>query len=149
MKRLLVYLDNCCFNRPYDDQSQIRISLETQAKLYVQKLIIDKKIDFAYSYISRYENSQNPYEIRRNAISDFFKKASVYISENNADDIQAKAAEIMKTGIKAKDAIHIACAIFGKSDVFLSTDDRLLKYRSDEIVLRNPIDFLRGMEEFL
>ena len=32
-----IYLDNCCFNRPYDDQTQIRISLETQAKLYVQE----------------------------------------------------------------------------------------------------------------
>ena len=31
---LKVYLDNCCYNRPYDDQSQLRISLETQAKLY-------------------------------------------------------------------------------------------------------------------
>lgn len=34
-----VYLDNCCYNRPYDDQTQIRISLETQAKLYIQDLI--------------------------------------------------------------------------------------------------------------
>ncbi len=37
-----IYLDNCCFNRPYDDQSQLRISLETQAKLYVQNLIKEK-----------------------------------------------------------------------------------------------------------
>lgn len=34
-----IYLDNCCFNRPYDDQTQIRISLETQAKLYLQDLV--------------------------------------------------------------------------------------------------------------
>ena len=39
-----IYLDNCCFYRPYDDQTQIRISLETQAKLYVQDLV--KKKDF-------------------------------------------------------------------------------------------------------
>lgn len=29
-----IYLDNCSYNRPYDDQSQLRISLESQAKLY-------------------------------------------------------------------------------------------------------------------
>lgn len=29
-----VYLDNCCYNRPYDDQTQLRISLESQAKLH-------------------------------------------------------------------------------------------------------------------
>lgn len=27
-----VYLDNCCFNRPYDSRSQMRVPLETQAK---------------------------------------------------------------------------------------------------------------------
>ena len=37
--KMRIYLDNCCFNRPYDDQSQLRISLETQAKLYIQGMI--------------------------------------------------------------------------------------------------------------
>ena len=30
-----VYLDNCVFNRPFDDQSQLLISLQTQAKLAI------------------------------------------------------------------------------------------------------------------
>jgi len=34
-----VYLDNCCFNRPYDDQGFLSIYLETQAKLSIQDLI--------------------------------------------------------------------------------------------------------------
>ncbi len=149
MGKVLVYLDNCCFNRPYDDQSQIRINLETQAKLYIQKLIVDQKIELVYSYMSRYENSQNPFKIRKDTIANFFRKASVYVSEDNADIIQNNASEIMKTGIKAKDAIHIACAIFGKADIFLSTDIRLLKYKTDEIKLMNPTAFLSEMEEIL
>jgi hypothetical protein len=40
---MLIYLDNCCFNRSYDDQSHYRVNLETQAKLYVQEQILDKK----------------------------------------------------------------------------------------------------------
>jgi hypothetical protein len=28
-----LYLDNCSFNRPFDDQSQLKIRLETEAKL--------------------------------------------------------------------------------------------------------------------
>jgi len=32
MERLKIYLDNCCYNRPYDDQSQLKVSLEAQAK---------------------------------------------------------------------------------------------------------------------
>jgi len=27
---MLVYLDNCCFNRPFDDQSQLRVQLEAE-----------------------------------------------------------------------------------------------------------------------
>ena len=34
-----VYLDNCAYNRPYDDQSQVKIELETQAKLKIQRMI--------------------------------------------------------------------------------------------------------------
>ena len=32
-----VYLDNCCYNRPFDDQAQIKVLLETLAKLDIQQ----------------------------------------------------------------------------------------------------------------
>ena len=28
---MLLYLDSCCFNRPFDDLSQIRVRLEAEA----------------------------------------------------------------------------------------------------------------------
>ena len=28
-----VYLDNCCYNRPFDDQSQVKVRLETISKM--------------------------------------------------------------------------------------------------------------------
>lgn len=142
-----IYLDNCCLNRPYDDQTQIRISLETQAKLYVQDMIKKRKIDLATSYVLWYENSQNPYETKRISIGEFLQKNSVeYIDTDRADEIRLKAEEIMKTGIKTKDAYHIACAIRSSCDCFLTTDDRLLKYRTSEIQIMNPIDFIRRLE---
>lgn len=147
MKKMLVYLDNCCYNRPYDDPSQIKVNIEAQAKVYIQKMITDKKLDLAYSYMSRYENSQNPFLIRREAISDFFKNAIVYVGEENSEIINEKAAKIMETGIKYKDAVHISCAIFAKADVFLSTDTRLLKFTTNEISLMNPLIFVNEMEE--
>jgi len=63
-----IYLDNCCFNRPFDDQSQIRIRLESEAKLYIQEQISNNDIELAWSYILDYENSLNPYEERMNVI---------------------------------------------------------------------------------
>jgi len=52
MPKLKIYLDNCTYNRPFDDQSQIMIALETEAKRYIQQLILDSKIDLVYSFIS-------------------------------------------------------------------------------------------------
>ena len=55
-----IYLDNCCFNRPYDDQRQISVSLDTQAKLYVQDKIKARELELVTSFVLNYENSQNP-----------------------------------------------------------------------------------------
>ncbi|MBQ5569791.1 MAG: hypothetical protein IIT45_05035, partial [Treponema sp.] len=63
-----IYLDNCCYNRPYDDQSYLSISLETQAKLLVQSLVKEKHLELASSFILDYENSCNPYMDRKTAV---------------------------------------------------------------------------------
>ncbi len=142
-----VYLDNCCYNRPYDDQSYLRISLECQAKLSIQASIKNGEIELATSYMTYFENSQNPYEMRRRNILDFQdKNATVFLSEESDPVVTKKALEIEKTGIKHKDACHIACAIYTGCDYFITTDDRLLKYKTDEIKLVNPVDYIREVE---
>ncbi len=52
----------------------------------------------------------------------------------------------MNTGVKTKDALHVACAIIGGAEYFLSTDIRLLKYNTNEIKLVNPIEFVSNLE---
>ena len=141
MNKVSVYLDNCCYNRPYDDQTQIKISLETQAKLHIQKLIVEKRLNLVYSYISVYENSKNPNIARQLSISDFFNHASVFVDVSKSDKVAEIATDIMKTGVKKMDALHVASAIIGKADYFLTTDIRLLKYSTDKIQIMNPIDF--------
>ena len=54
-----VYLDNCCFNRPFDDQSHLTIHLETRAKLMIQDLIKDERLELIGSFILDYENHAN------------------------------------------------------------------------------------------
>ncbi len=142
-----VYLDNCCYNRPYDDQTQLRISLETQAKLFVQEQIKNNTIELATSYILLYENSENPYEMRKKSILEFIQSnSSVHIDFDRAEEVALKADEIMTTGVKMKDAYHVACAILSASDYFLTTDKRLLKYETSEIAMMNPIDFIGELE---
>jgi len=122
--------------------------LETQAKLYVQELVKKEKLELVTSYVLWYENSQNPYETKRIAIGEFIQRNSTdYVDIDVADIIQLRAEEIIRTGIKVNDAYHVACAIYASCDYFLTTDKRLLKYRTDEIELLNPIDFLEKLED--
>lgn len=143
-----VYLDMCCYNRPYDDQSQIKVSLETQAKLHIQDLIQKKHLELVTSYMLRYECGQNPYEMRRRAIMQFVDThATAYVGLERKDEIVSMATEIMSTGIKFKDACHVASAVYANCEYFISTDKRLLKYKTDQIKLVNPIDFVTGTED--
>lgn len=146
MRRISVYLDNCWFNCPYDELDQPKVLLETQAKMYIQKMIIDKKLDIIYSYISEYENSRNPNDFNKSSISDFFSNAVVYVDYLHKDEIQAEMNEIIKTGVKEMDALQVASAIIGKADYFLTTNKRLLKYQTDKIHIINPIDFVCDVE---
>ena len=143
-----VYLDNCCYNRPYDDQSQLRISLETQAKLYVQESIKQGKIQLVTSYVLIYEISKNPHITNRWNIMNYINKySSEYVSEKNKEKAAEIALSIQETGVKKLDALHVACAIISGADYFLTTDKRLLKYSSDRIKIVNPIDYINETEE--
>ena len=145
---MLIYLDNCCYNRPYDDQSQLTISLETQAKLYIQNLVKKDKMKLAVSYILVYEISKNPHITNRWNILNYINAYSdKYVSENNKETAEKIAVPIQATGVKRMDALHVACAIIAKADYFLTTDKRLLKYKSEKIKIINPIDFIKEMEE--
>lgn len=142
-----VYLDNCCYNRPYDDQTQLRISLESQAKLQIQSMIRNKDIELASSYVLIYENSKNPFESRKSAIKDFVKEnISTYIDIDKADEVKRIADGIIATGVKTADAHHVACAIIAECNYFLTTDDRLLKFKTDKLEIVDPTEFIRIWE---
>jgi len=51
-------------------------------------------------------------------------------------------------GVKSKDALHIACAIEGKAEYFLTTDDKLLKKLAEtkELIVINPVNFIPILE---
>ncbi|MDR2180399.1 MAG: hypothetical protein LBP21_08830 [Synergistaceae bacterium] len=120
--------------------------MESQAKIHIQRLILENKLELVVSYVSRFENIANPYITRRDAINNFFSKAKFYIDYNFSENIEKHAESIMESGIKEKDALHIACTIEGKCQYLITTDDRGLKYSSLKIKICNPIDFLRELE---
>jgi len=142
-----IYLDNSCFNRPFDDQKQLRIQLETEAKLAIQERIFQKEIELTWSYILDFENEANPFEQRRIAIKGWKNYASLNTDETK--EITGKAEWFHQMGIKSKDSIHLACAISMQCEYFLTTDDELIKKASGikEIKVTDPISFIKEATE--
>jgi len=136
-----VYLDNCCFNRPFDDQVSLVVRLETEAKLHVQELVRQGMIDLIWSFVLDYENAAHPFEEVRSRIAEWKKLA---IADCNLSDEIADAARVlMKIGLRQADASHLACAIHLGADCFLTTDKKVLNKQIHGIEILNPIDFVR------
>jgi len=111
---MLIYLDNCCLNRPFDDQKQIRIHIETEAKLFIQEGILLDKFQLAWSYILDYENAANPFPKRKETIANWKKRAVA--DTDQTQSLLELASKLNTSGIKVKDALHIASSIVMKCD---------------------------------
>jgi len=145
METLKIYLDICAYNRPFDDQSQMKIRLETEAKLFIQAAVRNGEYSLCWSFMLDYENSKSPYEEKRSAIAPWKKIADDFCPPN--ESIRSRGKEIMECGIKSNDALHIACAIENRCDYFITTDKKLTNKNFENIKIINPIDFVRETED--
>jgi predicted nucleic acid-binding protein len=141
---LRVYLDMCCFNRPYDDQSQLKVRLETDAKLSIQSKIASGEYQLVWSYILDFENEQNPFLAKKVSIADWKTLASLDVDET--DEIAAFAESLSAIGIKPQDALHIACAKASKCDYFITTDRKVLNKTVEGIEIISPIRFIEEVD---
>jgi predicted nucleic acid-binding protein len=140
-----VYLDTSVYNRLYDDQSQAKIYLETQAVLIILNFIESKQIESVNSSVLIYENKKNPFSLKQKAIELYLKKATFkqFVSET----IRQRAKELESAGIKPIDALHVASFEASKSDYFITCDRRLLnRCQALAIPAINPIDFIKELD---
>ena len=142
-----VYLDNCCYNRPFDEQTQLKVLLETEAKLRVQSLMRNGDIEYVWSDILSQEVFDNPFPHRREKILEW-RHGAVCTVEMTTDVI-ADADELAEKGLKAADALHVASAAAADCDYFITTDIRLLRrirqFKMTRIL--NPMEFLLEVED--
>jgi predicted nucleic acid-binding protein len=139
-----VYLDNCAYNRPFDDQRDIIIHIETEAKLVIQQMIKDDELELIWSEILDYENNDNPFEERRLKIADWEAYASYKVDIN--DEIIEKARTYIGTGLRQKDAVHIASAVDAGGDYFITVDKKILNKSIRDITVIHPVEFLRRLQ---
>lgn len=138
-----LYLDNCMFNRPFDDQSNIKILLEAEAKLKIQENIRLGLYKLVWSYVLDYENEKNPFRERREQISKWRNYAKIDIEADEA--LINLAQSLNQLGLKKFDSLHVSCAIKANADYFLTTDKGILKKADTikDIQVKDPIDFIR------
>ena len=142
MTKSKIYLDCCCFNRPYDKQNQLRISLETQAKVDIQHRIAIDEFELVVSKMLFHENSLNRNQEARSYIEHFMLDYGSTLVVCSSREVVDLRDEIASTGIKNADATHIASAILSHCDYFITTDDHILRYVTDRIKILNPVQFI-------
>jgi PIN domain len=142
---LRVYLDTSVYNRPFDDQTQPRIWLETLALAVILQMIETGEIQLVSSSVVSYENSCNPFPIRKRWVTRCLQLAAQ--SQHVDERIRARAQELEMEGIGAIDALHLACAEAAESQYFLTCDDRVVRRYSGSMQVLNPVNFVMSTTE--
>ena len=120
-----VYLDMCCLKRPFDDQSDARIQLESLAVDTILQMCGAGQHELVTSDALRFENSRNPNAQRRE-----FAEASLALASQDQPHsvaVEQRAAVWQNAGVGLLDALHLASAEVASAEVFATCDDVLLK----------------------
>lgn len=141
-----LYLDVSCLNRPFDDQSQVRIRLETEAIT----LILERLDSGLWTQVS-----SEMALIEINAIADVDRRTRVRLLLPEETEILKlttstfqRVAALQRLGFKPADALHVAAAEEAGANVLLSCDERLCRlarrHRNKlKVRVANPLDWLR------
>lgn len=143
-----IYLDVCCLNRPFDDQSQPRIRLEAQAVLAILDRVGEGKWEWVSSDAVDLEIGKSLDKERSDRVRLLTGVVSRTVSIEADQTNRARHLEAL--GFHVFDALHVACAESAQVDVMLTTDDRLLRVArrlKDILQVRvgNPLQWLEEM----
>jgi predicted nucleic acid-binding protein len=144
---MTIYLDVSCLNRPFDDQSQGRIRLESEAVTILLDGIDSGMWQQVSSRMAEIELTAIKDDIRRRRVLQLLSASRIDLSAAIFD----RARELVVLGLHAADAVHVAAAESLNADVLLTCDDRFLRrarHIADELRVRiaNPVDWLKEQD---
>jgi predicted nucleic acid-binding protein len=136
-------MDNCCLNRPFDNQANLRVHLEAEAIKTIIRLIEQQQWQLISSKILKFEISKIADESRKKELMLIESLASEIIQINPL--IATRANEFESFGIQSFDALHLACSE-NNADVLLTVDDKFIKKAQSinklNISVYNPLVWL-------
>ncbi len=143
-----IYLDNCCYNRPFDDQRQERIHMESEAVFAVLRRGIQQIDEIIGSSVLELEIDGISNDAKKEKVKNLYK--IVETSIQYTEKIYHRAEELSKqSNIRSFDHLHIASAEQGNVEMMLTTDDKLIKQCSNidlTVKVMNPLNYI--MEVF-
>ena len=145
-----IYFDVSCLNRPFDDQEQTRIRLESAAIAVIFELIDIGQLRHVSSEMAA---------IEIDAISDMERQTRVRMLLPQSEEIGKltsvtfrRAHELEELGFKPADAVHVAAGEELKADVLLTCDDRLCRLGKHHrqqlrVEVANPLDWIKEHDD--
>ena len=141
-----IYLDICCLKRPFDDQSQPRIALETTAILSILSAVNDGRIQTVRSAAHDLENSFDPDPRRSAAVAAWLDALNPAVPA--PEEVRTIFSRAREAGIGQGDALHLAWAVHLGCDELLTTDAKFMRRARKmadmiQLQVRSPIDFVQ------
>ena len=145
---VLIYLDVCCLNRPFDDQTQERIRLESEAVLLILGRCQRGEWQLVGSEAIALEINQTRDSLRKAQLRALADLARIQVTVD--ESIEVRAGMLIQQGTRTFDALHLACAEASQATALLTTDDRLMRWagrQSDvlQVKVANPALWLLEM----
>ena len=122
--------------------------VEAKAVTILLEMIQEGAIDLVWSSMVDFENSNSPIQEQKDWI--FSLKDYAIIEVETSKKIYSKSSDLIEYGLKSKDAIHVASAIEGKAEYFVTTDDGILKKRGriDSISILGPVELVEIVRNY-
>lgn len=142
-RTMKIYLDVCCLNRPFDDQAQDRIRLESEAVLSILSRCQLGEWELVKSDALDLEMAKSPHSEKQEKVRALYSlgKRRLRIT----DQVKERALKWQAAGLKVFDSLHLALAEEYRQDVLLTTDDAFLATAvrvGADVVVANPVFWL-------
>ena len=124
LPKLKLYLDCCCLNRPFDDMSDEKVRLESEAVLSIIGQCELGRWDLFQSDVLDDEIDRIVHPIKKQQVLELYSLATLFVELN--DDVILRAKDFFYLKLGSFDALHLASAEFAGADVILTTDKKFI-----------------------
>jgi predicted nucleic acid-binding protein len=141
--KLKIYLDACCWCRPFDDQAQSRVRLEAEAVLSILAHGRASNLILAASEATEFELSGITDDDKLKKIYSLYSATSERLLYT--EKTISRALLFQQQGIKLMDSLHLALAEEYRQDILLTTDDAFIatvKRSEAGVPAANPVAWL-------